>query len=82
MPRKMTSLPAHVYGLTTKGHLKPGYDADICIFDPQTIQDHADFHACSEKAKGLAYVIVAGQVAAEDATVNGTLAGRLLLRGE
>ena len=80
MIRRITALPASVYGLTGKGLLAEGYDADICIFDPEKIIDHADFINCWEKAKGLHYVIVGGQVVAEDATCNGVCPGKLLRR--
>ena len=73
-------MPASVYGLTGKGLLAEGYDADICIFDPEKITDRADFINCWEKAEGLHYVIVGGQVVAEDATCNGVCPGKLLRR--
>ena len=82
MIRKMTSLPAQVYHLTTKGKIAPGYDADICIFDPETIIDRATFTEVYHRAEGLNYVIVSGEVAAENAVFNGTTAGRVLLRKE
>ena len=51
MIRKMTSLPAKVYGLKGKGHIAPGYDADLCIFDANTICDRADFQLCSAQRR-------------------------------
>lgn len=78
MIRKMTSLPASVYGLAGKGLLKEGMDADICIFDPETIADRADYSACHERAVGLAYVLVDGAVVVENAVHNGKRNGRVL----
>ncbi len=80
MIRKMTSLPAYVYGFETKGIIKEGMDADICIFNPETICDRADFADCTRRAEGLSYVIVNGAVAAEDAVYTGAMSGKVLLR--
>lgn len=78
--RKMTALPAKVYSLQNKGLLKEGFDADICIFDPETISDKATYTEVSHRAEGLRWVIVGGQVAAEDAIYTGTLTGKVLSR--
>jgi len=80
MIRKMTSLPAEVYGLNSKGKLQEGYDADICIFNAQTIIDHASFTDCSAKCEGLHYVIINGEIAAVDAMHTGTRSGKIILR--
>jgi len=80
MIRKMTSLPAHVYGLEGKGWLREGFDADICVFDPATILDHADYMQPTLGAEGLRWVIAGGQSAAENAVATGVTAGKVLLR--
>lgn len=80
MIRKMTSLPAAVYKFQNKGLLKEGYDADICIFDPDRILDQADFADPSGHAIGLSYTIVGGKIAAKDAFATGELGGKLLYR--
>ena len=80
MIRKMTAMPAAVYGLTGKGILAEGFDADICIFDPDIIIDRADFVDQTRKAEGLNYVIMAGQVVVEGAVFNGKRLGKVLLR--
>lgn len=80
MIRKMTALPARVYDLKDKGYLRPGYDADICIFDPQTILDKATYTEPHHRAEGLHWVIVGGRIAAENAVSTGETAGKLLLR--
>ena len=72
MIRRMTSLPAKVYKLSSKGLLREGYDADICIFDAEKIIDKATFTDCTKGAEGLDYVIVGGKIAAQDAVYNGT----------
>ena len=78
MIRKMTALPAAVYRLQGKGILQEGYDADICIFDAETILDRATYTHCHRRAEGLRYVLVDGKVVVENAVYNGTKAGRLL----
>ena len=80
MIRKITSLPAMVYGLRNKGYLREGYDADICIFDPETILDNATYLEPFHRADGLNWVIVGGVVAAENAVFNGAKNGRVLPR--
>lgn len=80
MIRKMTSMPAVVYGLKTKGLIWEGMDADLCIFDPETFRDRADFTDPSLRNEGLDYVIVGGKIAAVNATATGQLGGRLLYR--
>lgn len=80
MIRKITSMPAEVYGLKTKGVIKEGYDADICVFDADKIIDKVDYINCEEKAEGLNYVIVGGEIAVKDATATGIRAGRILRR--
>ena len=78
MIRKITSMPAKVYGLKTKGLLKEGYDADICIFDADKIIDKADYVNCEERAEGLSYVIVGGEISAKDAVYTGAMNGKIM----
>ena len=80
MIRKMTSMPAAVYGFQSKGLLREGFDADICIFDPDTIEDRATFVNPHEHAVGLDYVIVGGKIAAVNAVATGELGGSMLYR--
>ena len=77
MIRRMTSLPAHVYGLSAKGLIKEGMDADLCIFDAERIRDTADFVHCTAPNEGLRYVIIGGEIAAENGGSTGVLAGRI-----
>ena len=79
MIRKMTSIPAAVYGLHTKGVLKEGFDADICFFDAEEIIDRSDFTSCHERAEGLNYILINGTVVVKNAVYNGTRAGKVLV---
>ena len=80
MIRKMTAMPCAGYGLKTKGLVWEGFDADLCIFDPNTIIDRANFTNPHLHAEGLDYVIVGGKIAAENAVATGEKGGTMLFR--
>lgn len=77
MIRKMTSLPAHVYGLNTKGRIAVGMDADLCIFNADTIRDQADYQNPTLPNTGLEYVIIDGKIVLEQNVYNGTRAAKV-----
>jgi N-acyl-D-amino-acid deacylase len=58
--RRLSSLPAENLKIKNRGALKPGYFADIVIFDPKTIQDHATFDKPRQYATGVRDVFVNG----------------------
>ena len=76
--RKMTSLPAMVYNLPTKGLIREGMDADLVLFDPETVGDNATYAVPQQKNTGLDFVIVAGKIAVRDNVATGVLAGTQL----
>lgn len=76
--RKMTSLPAEKLRLRTKGMIAENYDADITIFDPDTIIDRATFENPREFPSGIAWVIVNGQVVVENGNHTGATPGRTI----
>lgn len=78
--RKMTSMPAAVYGLRGKGLIREGMDADLCLLDPDTITDAADFKHWDARCPGLNYVFVAGEPVVKDSVHDGRLLGKKLLR--
>ena len=78
MIRKITSLPAAVYGLAGKGRIAEGFDADLCLFDADTIIDCATFTNCYLKNEGLRHVIVDGKIVVTDGVYNGTRAARVI----
>lgn len=80
MIRKMTSMPARVYGLKTKGLVWEGMDADLCIWDADKILDHSDFTDCNRRAEGLSYVVLGGEVVVKDAIFGGKKMGRMILK--
>src|SRR5436305_11416094 len=79
--RKMTSLPAQRERLRDRGLLKPGYFADITIFDPATIRDTATYANPTQLSQGIKYVFVNGQLEFEDGQLTGIKAGKPLRGG-
>lgn len=61
--RKMTSLPADVFGLSSRGRIEAGAVADLVLFDPERVGDRADFGAPHAYPEGIDVVIVNGRVA-------------------
>jgi len=76
--RKITSLPAQREHLVGRGLLKPGYFADITIFDPAAIIDHATLTKPDQLSEGVDYTIVNGQVEYDHGKLTGATAGRVL----
>ncbi len=58
--RKMTSLPAKTFKLGERGELKPGYIADLVVFDPATVNDPSTYDDPHHYAVGFSDVIVNG----------------------
>ncbi len=76
--RRITSMPANVYGLSSKGYLKAGYDADLVLFDYDTICDHADFVDPFKQNEGIYQVYVGGSLSLENNTPTGNYNGKYL----
>ena len=76
--RKITSLPAQREHLESRGILKPGYFADVTIFDPATIIDRATFVSPTQLSEGIAYTIVNGQIEYDHGKLTGATAGKVL----
>jgi dihydroorotase/N-acyl-D-amino-acid deacylase len=76
--RKITSFPAQREHLENRGILKPGYFADVTIFDPATIIDKATFVAPTQLSEGIDYTIVNGQIEYDHGKLTGATAGKVL----
>jgi N-acyl-D-amino-acid deacylase len=59
--RKMTSLPARAMGLDRKGLIRPGMDADIVVFDSETVAGPATFESPAQFPRGIPHVLVGGE---------------------
>jgi N-acyl-D-amino-acid deacylase len=75
---KMTGLPASNVGLKNRGLIRPGYFADLTIFDPKTVIDRATFEAPNQYPVGINFVIVNGQIEVDGGKRTPVLAGRVL----
>ena len=80
MIRRMTNLPAYVYGLHTKGKIAEGYDADLCIINPDTFDNPSDFINCRQPTVGLNYVLIDGKVVVQDGLFNGTRSAKVITK--
>ncbi len=76
--RRMTSLPAQKFRLADRGILKEGFAADIVIFHENEVQDISTFEKPHAYSKGFRYVIVNGQLVAENDMHLGVRSGKVL----
>jgi N-acyl-D-amino-acid deacylase len=76
--RKMTSLPAQRVGLKDRGLLKPGFYADIVVFDPDSVADKATFENPHQYSEGMSIVFVNGKPVWENGKFTGNLPGSVL----
>ncbi len=77
--RRMTSLPAQRFKLEDRGLLRPGYAADLVIFDEKTVGDQATYDQPHAYATGFAAVLVNGEVVIEAGKHTGKRPGMVLV---
>ncbi|MBW7866050.1 MAG: amidohydrolase family protein [Candidatus Hydrogenedentes bacterium] len=79
---KASTAPAMWLGLEKKGRIQEGCDADIVIFNPDTIIDRAGWEegTMNQKPDGISHVIVGGEVVVENNQLTGATPGRLVRR--
>lgn len=75
---KMTSFPARRLGLPDRGVLAQGTVADVTVFDPATITDHATFADPHQFATGVKHVFVSGEAVLRDGEATGGRPGQVL----
>jgi N-acyl-D-aspartate/D-glutamate deacylase len=80
--RSASGLPADILQLRDRGYLKPGYYADVVVFDPRTYRDRATFDKPHQYADGVRYLFVNGKAVIDEGKVTGVLAGKPLRKGE
>jgi N-acyl-D-amino-acid deacylase len=78
--RRMTSVPAAVFGLADRGTVRVGGLADLVIFDPQAVIDTATFENPVQPASGIILVMVNGHSVWADGQTTGERPGRILSR--
>lgn len=76
--RKMTDLSARRLGFTDRGLLRPGFAADLVLFDPAAVADRATFLHSHQYAKGILHVWVNGRPLIQDGKFTGERPGRVL----
>jgi N-acyl-D-amino-acid deacylase len=75
---KLTGLPAGNLKLRERGALRAGYFADVVLFDPEQIRDHATFDDPHRYATGMRYVLVNGDLVLDQGKHTGALPGRVV----
>lgn len=82
MVRKMTGLVADNLGIKDRGYLKPGYHADIVVFDPRAVADRTTWLSPQEYPTGIVHVLVNGNLAVQDGKRLEGRPGRVLRHGK
>lgn len=75
---RLTELPARNLGLADRGLVEHGFYADLVVFDPDGIQDHATFDDPHRYASGVSEVVVNGTLALRGGEPTGELPGRVV----
>ncbi len=76
--RMMTSLPARAMGLQEKGLIRPGMDADLVVFDPQTVNTSATYENPRQYPDGMPHVLVDGEFVVRDGEHTGATPGEAI----
>ena len=79
--KKMTSMPAGLYGFGSKGRIEAGKDADLTIINRKTIIDRADYEDPRKPNEGVVYVIVGGKLVLDHGVLTEQRAGNVLRMG-
>ena len=76
--RRLTGFPANNLGIKNRGYLKPGYFADVVVFDPELIEDKATFEKPLQFAVGVEDVFVNGVQVLSGSEHTGEYPGRFV----
>jgi N-acyl-D-amino-acid deacylase len=76
--RRLAALPAENLRIDRRGRLEEGFFADVVVFDPETIQDHATFVDPHQYATGMVHVFVNGEQVLKDGEHTGATPGRVV----
>lgn len=78
--RRMTSLPARTFSFHDRGLVRPGFVADLVLFDPELVQDEATFEDPHQRSSGFDVVIVNGELTILEGELTESRAGEVLRR--
>jgi N-acyl-D-aspartate/D-glutamate deacylase len=78
--RKMSAVPAAHFGFARRGLIRPGYHADLVVFDPARVQDEATFDQPHAYPTGMPHVIVNGVFVVRDGAHTDARPGQILRR--
>jgi N-acyl-D-amino-acid deacylase len=76
--RRLSALPAENLRLDRRGRLEKGYYADVVVFDPATIADHATYENPQQYATGVVHVFVNGVQVLKDGAHTGATPGQVV----
>ena len=76
--RSASGLPADILKLPERGYLKPGWFADVVVFDPETFRDRATYDKPHQYATGVRYLFVNGKAAIDEGKYTEALPGKVL----
>jgi N-acyl-D-amino-acid deacylase len=76
--RRLTSFPAATLGIERRGTLAQGMYADVVVFDPARVQDHATYEDPHRYATGVAHVLVNGEAVLRGGEHTGATPGRVV----
>ncbi|OLC11602.1 MAG: hypothetical protein AUH44_02160 [Chloroflexi bacterium 13_1_40CM_68_15] len=76
--RRLSALPSDNLRLDRRGRIARGFFADVVVFDPATIRDHATYERPHRYATGVVHVFVNGTPVLRDGEHTGAMAGRVL----
>jgi N-acyl-D-aspartate/D-glutamate deacylase len=80
--RSASGLPADILRLKDRGYLRPGYYADLVVFDPKTFRDRATYEEPHQYSTGVRYLLVNGKLAIKEGKYQDVLAGKVLRHGK
>ena len=76
--RRMTSLPARTFSFHDRGIIRPGFTADLVLFDPAVVADKATFENPHQYSVGFDYVIVNGVAVVAEGEITDERSGRFV----
>ena len=76
--RRMTSLPARTFSFHDRGIVRPGFVADLVLFDPEIVADKATFEEPHQYSAGFEYVLVNGVAVVAEGKITDERPGRFV----